>query len=91
MLELVEAEPYTLIDRKSRFVAELFHATTPDEAKGVIAAQRQRYPDCSHVVHAMSLGENAGILGCSDDGEPSGTAGLLVLEVLKGSRISQVS
>lgn len=90
MLELVEAEPYTLIDRKSRFVAELFHATTPDEAKGVIAAQRQRYPDCSHVVHAMSLGENAGILGCSDDGEPSGTAGRPVLEVLKGSRISQV-
>ncbi len=90
MLELVSSEPFLLVDRNSRFLAELFVATTPDECKAILAAQREKYPDASSIVHAMAVGLNASILGCSDDGEPSGTAGRPVLEVLKGSGISQV-
>ena len=90
MLELVESTPFLLVEKKSRFLAELLTATSPEEVKALLASQREKYADASHVVHAMVLGENAEILGCSDDGEPSGTAGRPVLEVLKGSGISQV-
>ena len=90
MLELVSSQPFLLVDRNSRFVAELFPAANPEECKAILAAQRERYPDASHVVHAMAVGENASILGCSDDGEPAGTAGRPVLEVLKGAGISGV-
>lgn len=90
MLELVSSEPFLLVDRNSRFLAELFPAKTPEECKAILAAQRERYPDASSIVHAMAVGVNASILGCSDDGEPSGTAGRPVLEVLKGSGISEV-
>lgn len=90
MLELVEAQPFVLVDRKSRFIAELFPATTVEEVRDIVASQRVRYPESGHCVYAMAIGLNAEIQGCSDDGEPSGTAGRPVLEVLKGSGISQV-
>lgn len=90
MLELVESTPFLLVEKKSRFLAELLPATSQNEVKELLASQREKYADATHVVHAMVLGENAEILGCSDDGEPSGTAGRPVLEVLKGSGISQV-
>jgi uncharacterized YigZ family protein len=90
MLELVESTPFLLVEKKSRFLAELLPATSPEEVKALLASQREKYADATHVAHAMVLGENAEILGCSDDGEPSGTAGRPVLEVLKGSGISQV-
>ena len=90
MLELMESTPFLLVEKKSRFLAELFPASSPEEVKAILATQRERHADASHVVHAMVLGENAEVLGCSDDGEPSGTAGRPVLEVLRGSGISQV-
>ncbi len=90
MLELMESTPFLLVEKKSRFLAELFPAASPEEVKAILATQRERHADASHVVHAMVLGENAEVLGCSDDGEPSGTAGRPVLEVLRGSGISQV-
>ncbi len=51
-------------------------------------AQKEKYFDARHVVHAFVIGNNAEILGCSDDGEPGGTAGRPSLDVLKGSGIT---
>ena len=90
MLKLVSSQPYALVVKNSRFVAELLNAETAEAARSLLAAQRAKYPDCSHVVHAMAIGPTAGILGCSDDGEPAGTAGRPVLEVLKGSSVTNV-
>ena len=90
MLRLISSEPFTLVVKNSRFLAELFAAESAETARARIANQRTKYPDCSHVVHAMAIGPTAGILGCSDDGEPAGTAGRPVLEVLKGSSVTNV-
>lgn len=90
MKALVSATPYTLVVKNSRFVAELLTADSVEIARALLATQRTKYSDASHVVHALVAGPTAGVLGCSDDGEPAGTAGRPVLEVLKGSGITNV-
>lgn len=71
--------------RNSRFLAEAFPAFSQEEARALLKAQKNRYSDASHVVHAFVLGSTGSVCGCSDDGEPSGTAGRPVLDVLRGS------
>lgn len=69
----------------SRFLSELFPCATQADARNIIKSQKAKYPDATHVVHAFVLGLSGEILGMSDDGEPSGTAGRPALDVLKGS------
>ena len=70
--------------KNSRFLCELFPCESQNEARSIIKSQKSKYSDASHVVHGFMLGLNAEILGMSDDGEPSGTAGRPVLDVIKG-------
>ena len=76
--------------KNSRFIAELFPVTSQKEAREKLHEQKIKYSDASHVVHAFLVGKNAEISGMSDDGEPSGTAGRPVLDVLKGSGITDL-
>jgi len=69
----------------SRFLSELFPCISQNDARELIKAQKARYADATHVVHAFIIGLNAEVMGMSDDGEPSGTAGRPALDVLKGS------
>jgi len=77
-----------LIVKRSRFIgtAEPFHE--PDAAKATVQGIRDRHPGCSHVVYAYIVGAAGSLFGLSDDGEPKGTAGRPVLEVLKGSGLT---
>ena len=68
----------------SRFLSELFPCETQSQARDLVKAQKTKYSDATHVVHAFVIGPGAEILGMSDDGEPSGTAGRPTLDVLKG-------
>lgn len=68
----------------SRFLSELIPCESQAEARNIIKAQKAKYADATHVVHAFVIGPNCEILGMSDDGEPSGTAGRPALDVLKG-------
>ncbi|HOC30074.1 MAG TPA: YigZ family protein [Treponemataceae bacterium] len=79
-----------LLVRGSRFLAEAFPVETQEEARELLKSQKAKYADATHVVHAFVLGSTGGILGCSDDGEPSGTAGRPVLDVLKGSGLTGI-
>jgi len=76
--------------RKSRFLAEAAPVASPEEARGLWRERKRVYADCNHVVFAFICGPQGGVMGCSDDGEPSGTAGRPALEVLKGSGITNV-
>jgi uncharacterized YigZ family protein len=76
--------------KNSRFLAEAFPVQAQDEARALLKAQKAKYPDANHVVHAFVIGPTGGILGCSDDGEPSGTAGRPALDVLKGSDLTNI-
>jgi uncharacterized YigZ family protein len=75
-----------LIVVNSRFVATLAPAFTVEEARSVVDAVRAEFSDASHNVPAFVIGHKSRVIAhCSDDGEPSGTAGRPALAVLQGS------
>lgn len=74
----------------SRFLSELFPISSQGEVREKIKLQKQKYADATHVCHAFICGKNAEIMGMSDDGEPGGTAGRPMLDVLKGSGITNL-
>lgn len=79
-----------LVIKNSRFINELFICDSQSSARDLIKAQKEKYQDATHVCHAFVIGENAEVLGMSDAGEPSGTAGRPMLDVLKGSGITNI-
>lgn len=74
----------------SRFLSELIPCQSQGEAREIIKAQKTKYADATHVVHAFVIGPGAEVMGMSDDGEPSGTAGRPSLDVLKGHGCTNV-
>ena len=75
-------------DRRSRFIAQLVHVGSEAEADEFIARVRARHHDARHNVPAWILAD--GRERCSDDGEPSRTSGMPVLEVLRGAGLKDV-
>jgi uncharacterized YigZ family protein len=74
--------------KNSRFLAEMFTVNSPDEAKDAWKFRKETYVNGGHIVYAFTVGASQNISGCSDDGEPSGTAGRPVLAVLLGSGVT---
>lgn len=75
-------------DRKSRFIAQLVHVESVDEAQAHQAAVRARHYDARHNVPAFILVD--GTERASDDGEPQRTSGMPTLEVLRGAGLKDV-
>ena len=90
MLILRQSTRAELVIRKSRFLAEAAPVASAEAARALWRERKRTYADCNHVVFAFICGPQGGVMGCSDDGEPSGTSGRPVLEVLKGSGITNV-
>ena len=90
MLILRQSTRAELVIRKSRFLAEAAPVDSAEAARALWRERKRVYADCNHVVFAFVCGPQGGVMGCSDDGEPSGTSGRPVLEVLKGSGITNV-
>ena len=76
--------------KNSRFIAEVFPVASQAEAREKLHEVKALYKDATHVVHAFVAGLQGETNGMSDDGEPSGTAGRPVLDVLKGSGITNI-
>jgi len=74
---------YEIDEKKSRFIASVKPVSTEDEAIRFINDLKSKYWDATHNVYAYYIGGINIIQRFSDDGEPSGTAGLPVLEVIK--------
>ena len=74
----------SLVEKKSEFIGDAAHVDTLDEALAFVAAIREQHPKARHVAYAAVCGGADGRLSerMSDDGEPSGTAGVPVLDVL---------
>ena len=90
MLILRQGTRAERVVRKSRFLAEATPVASAEAARELCRERKRAYAGCNHVVFAFICGPQGGVMGCSDDGEPSGTAGRPVLEVLKGSGITNV-
>ena len=90
MLVLVSECSAETVVKGSRFLAEALCVSSQAEARARLSMQKAKYPDATHVVHAFVTGPSGEVSGMSDDGEPSGTAGRPVLDVLRGSGITNI-
>ena len=78
-------------EKKSRFIATLRPVETEEEAVQFINEMKKKYWDARHNCSAFVIGKNHELSRCSDDGEPSGTAGRPMLEVLLREDIHNVA
>lgn len=76
-----------IIEKKSRFIANISEVSNEKEARLFIDEIKKKYWNASHNVFAFQIGEKNELQRFSDDGEPQGTAGMPVLNVLKGEDI----
>lgn len=81
---------HELVIKKSRFLTHLAPVSSPDEADAVIAEARRRAWDARHHCSAQVTGLRGDRARSSDDGEPSGTAGMPMLEVLRRRELTDV-
>ena len=79
-----------ITEKKSRFIATIRPVATEEEALAFIAEMKKKYWDARHNCSAYIVGTDKPLERCSDDGEPSRTAGMPMLEVLKGNGLSNV-
>ncbi len=77
-----------IVEKKSRFIANIAPAESEEEALAFIESIRKKYYDARHNCPAFIIGKNKELTRCSDDGEPSGTAGKPILEVLLGANLT---
>ena len=77
----------SLTEKKSVFIGDAVHISSEDEAKKFIEEKRKSYRDARHVVFAYTVGNTVRF---SDDGEPQGTAGSPLLDVIKKNELSDV-
>ena len=90
-MTIYESKTFTLIEKKSKFIANIFHVETRDEAENIIKETRKKYSDARHNCYAYSiLDKTTNITKSSDDGEPSGTAGVPILNVIVNKKLYNV-
>ncbi len=95
----MEFPPYKIIyrpgtgvyeEKKSRFIAHIAPANSEEEAVRFIESVKKKHYDARHNCPAFIIGRNRQLTRCSDDGEPGGTAGKPILEVLLGAEVTNV-
>lgn len=80
-----------IIVKKSRFICTVKRTQSEEEALNFIAAVKKEHWKASHNCSAYTIGQDGLIQRASDDGEPSGTAGVPMLEVLKKNNLTDVA
>ena len=80
-----------IIEKKSRFIATVRPVETEEEALAFLEEMKKKYWDARHNCYVYSIGMNREFTRCSDDGEPSGTAGRPMLDVILGEDIYNVA
>ena len=85
---LIKRSEDEFIINKSRFIGHGCPCETEEEALKFLAEMREKYKDATHNCYAYIIGTNMGIMRYSDDGEPGGTAGMPIIEVLKARGVT---
>ena len=80
-----------LVEKKSRFIATVRPVKTEEKANQFVEEMRKKYWDARHNCWAFILGERQEFKRCSDDGEPSQTAGKPMMDVLTGAGLTDVA
>jgi len=82
---------HEIIIQKSRFICYVERVTSEEEAIEFIQKIKKKHHDANHNCSAYLIGENDHIQKANDDGEPSGTAGVPMLEVLKKKKLKDTA
>ena len=77
--------------KHSKFIAFCSAVANDDEAEAFVKAVKKRYTDATHAPYAYLLGERSERSRASDDGEPSGTSGIPILEAIKNSGLTNTA
>lgn len=86
-----ESNTEEIIEKKSKFIANLFYVETVEQAEKLIKEMKKKYHDARHNCIAYRIVENESIIEkSSDDGEPSGTAGAPMLSILQKNNLNNV-
>ena len=79
-----------IVEKKSRFIGQIKPVTSEEEAYTFIEEIKKKHYDARHNSFAFSVGADMPLLRFSDDGEPQGTAGKPILEVINSSGIHNI-
>ena len=90
MKQILKSGEAEVIVKKSRFIGEAHRITSEEEAAALVAETRKKYYDARHVCYAYSFGDTNPRLKFSDDGEPKGTAGKPILDIVNGSGVQDI-
>lgn len=88
MKVLLETTTAEIVEKKSRFIANVFYVENEKDAFDRLNEMRKKYYDAKHNCYAYILGKNGESMKSSDDGEPQGTAGHPMLDILKGENLT---
>lgn len=89
---VVSPSRYELIEKRSRFITYCERINSQDEFKTLLQRLKHQYPDARHFCYGFRIGPlNSAQRGFSDDGEPSGTAGMPILNVIDHSPFSDIA
>ena len=86
-LTVKERGEHEIVIQKSRFIAHVARAENEEQAQAFIQSIKKQHWNATHNCSAYLIGENDQIQKANDDGEPSGTAGVPILEVLKKRKL----
>ena len=87
-ITILKNETAEIVEKKSKFIANLFHVKSVEEAENRIKDIKKKYHDARHNCIAYRVAENGQIIEkSSDDGEPSGTAGGPMLNILQKNNL----
>jgi uncharacterized YigZ family protein len=90
MKSIIKTVNSEIIINKSKFINYLIPVTTAEEVKDKLSDLRKKYKDANHHCYAYVIGKNQEIQKYSDDGEPSKTAGMPMIEVLKKQGLTNI-
>lgn len=76
---------------RSRFIATCSHVESEEEARAFLARVRTEFPDATHHCYAFVADTLGNLMRFSDDGEPQGTAGMPILDALRGKKLYQTA
>ena len=80
-----------IVEKKSKFIANIYYVQTQEEIENILKEIRKKYYDAKHHCYAYSILTKAGLVNkMSDDGEPSGTAGAPMLNIITKNELTNI-
>lgn len=88
---ILENTSAQIVEKKSKFIANIYYVQSQEEVENILKEIRKKYYDARHNCYAYSILTNNGIVNkMSDDGEPSGTAGAPMLNIITKNEVTNI-